>query len=196
MLYRDSTFNQTSVKHLATGLLLSSLLASTVMLFTPQADAASAAEILAETQTAKVKLAAEIPGAQTLLNQSAGYLVFPEVYEGGIGIGGEYGEGVLMVDGKAHGYYNLVSASYGFKLGGQKKSVFIAFNDQESLNEFIRSDGWEAGVDASVAVLNLGTEGNINTQQTNKPVVGFVADQKGLMYDLSLEGSKITKIEK
>lgn len=172
-------------------------IAATVAITLPvQADAASANEILNEAAHARTEAKMDIQGSTDLLEKSVGYLVFPEVYEGGIGIGGEYGEGVLMVNNKAHSYYNMVSASYGLKLGAQKKSVFIAFTEQNALDEFINSNGWEIGADASVVLLNAGTEGSINTSVTNQPVVAFVTDQEGLMYDLSLEGTKVTEISK
>jgi lipid-binding SYLF domain-containing protein len=194
LLYKEYHMNLFSKKSIVTLTALSVLLVGSLNL--PSADAASSSEILKQSWSAKIKLSEDIGGAQTVLDNAAGYLVFPSVYEAGIGLGGEYGEGVLMVNGQAQGYYNMVSASYGFKLGAQKKSVFIVFTEQGSLDNFLNSDGWEAGADASVAVLKIGTEGSINTNVTNKPVVAFVSNQKGLMYDLSLEGTKITKIDK
>ena len=56
------------------------------------------------------------------------------------------------------------------------------------------SDGWEIGVDASVTVVTLGAGGSIDATQLNQPIVAFVFDSKGLMYNLSLEGSKISEI--
>ncbi len=160
------------------------------------ANAADATEILSEAAHAQTVAKKDIKGSTDVLAKSAGYLVFPEVYEAGVGIGGEFGEGVLMVDNQPHSYYNMASASWGFKLGAQKKAVFISFTTEDSLNEFINSKGWEIGADASIAILKAGTEGSINSTVTNKPVVAFVTDQKGLMYDVSLEGTKITRIKK
>lgn len=163
---------------------------------TPTAHAASRGEIEFESGEALGKLYDEVPGARDLIRKASGYLVFPEVYEAGFGFGGEYGEGKLAIKNRTNGYYNVVSASYGFKLGAQKKAIFILFMNDRELNRFLSSEGWKAGVDASVALIKVGAEGSINTTTTKKPVIGFVVGQKGLMYDLSLEGTKITKIKK
>ena len=65
---------------------------------------------------------------------------------------------------------------------------------QEALDKFGRVDGWKVGVDGSVAIVAVGAGGAIDTNTVHAPVVGFIYDQKGLMYNLTLEGSKITRI--
>ena len=118
----------------------------------------------------------------------------PNVYKAGFGLGGQYGEGALRVGGKTVNYYNLVAGSFGFQLGAQKKSIVLLFMEDSALKKFRDSNGYKVGVDASVAVITVGAEGEIDSNTMNKPVVAFVIDQKGLMYDLSLEGAKFSKI--
>ena len=65
-----------------------------------------------------------------------------------------------------------------------------------ALQEFRQSDGWEAGIDGNVALIEFGVGKGINTHTVRDPIVGFVFDNRGLMYDLSLEGSKFWKIQK
>ncbi len=138
----------------------------------------------------------DVEGADAVLRKSVGILVFPRVYQGGFGIGGEYGQGELLIGGRVVDYYNIVSGSIGFQFGGQRKAIIIAFLDPKALQQFRNSEGWQIGADASVAVLTVGAEGSIDLHDLeNKPIVGFVIDQKGLMYNLSLEGSKITRIK-
>jgi lipid-binding SYLF domain-containing protein len=122
--------------------------------------------------------------------------VFPTVIKAGIGFGGEYGEGAMLVAAKPVGYYNLVSASFGFQLGAQARSVIIMFMTEDALASFRRKDGWKVGVDGSVALITLGAGGSIDTNQITKPVIGFILDEKGLMYNLTLEGSKISRISR
>jgi lipid-binding SYLF domain-containing protein len=138
----------------------------------------------------------ETKGASSLIDKAAGLLVFPTIVKAGLVFGGEYGEGALLVDGKTEGYYNMAAGSVGFQLGVQKKSVIIAFMDQDALDSFQRSSGWKIGADASVAVIAIGAGGMIDTKNIKDPVVAFVFDQKGLMYNVTLEGAKITEIEK
>ncbi|GAG21010.1 unnamed protein product, partial [marine sediment metagenome] len=125
-----------------------------------------------------------------------GVLVFPKVFKAGFGIGGEYGEGALRIKDKTVDYYNTTAASIGFQLGGQKKTIIIAFMQEDALKKFREASGWKVGVDASVAVIAIGAGGAIDTASINEPIIAFVLDQKGLMYNLTLEGSKITKMQK
>jgi lipid-binding SYLF domain-containing protein len=138
----------------------------------------------------------EINGGKEFLRSAKGVLVFPKVIKAGVGIGGEYGEGALRIGGKTVDYYNTAAASIGFQLGAQAKSVILVFMQEEALKKFRGSGGWEVGVDGSVALITLGAGGSIDTTKIKDPIVGFVFGQKGLMYNLTLEGSKFTKLDK
>ncbi|MFO7726456.1 MAG: YSC84-related protein [Oceanipulchritudo sp.] len=135
-------------------------------------------------------------GAETLAKKSEGMLVFPSVKKAGLGVGGEYGEGALIIDGKKVQYYNTASASIGFQMGVQIKRQVLLFMDKGALKAFRNSEGWEVGLDGSVAIATLGAGGEIETKTFNQPVVAFIYGNKGLMYNLSLEGTKINKIDK
>ncbi|MEX2125376.1 MAG: YSC84-related protein [Woeseia sp.] len=167
-----------------------------VVLLPVNALAATAAELDASVEETKQLFAEQVDGAQEFLDQAAGYLVFPRVIKVGIGVGGETGEGALVVGGQTVGYYRTASGSIGFQLGAQAKSIVIAFMTKESLDKFQNSAGWKVGVDGSVALIDIGAGKAIDTTSINDPVVGFVFGAKGLMYNLTLEGSKITRIDK
>lgn len=138
----------------------------------------------------------QVNGAEVFLNQAAGYLVFPKVYKAGIGIGGETGEGVLRVGGSPVGYYRVAAGSVGFQLGAQAKSMVIVFMTRDALDRFRNSEGWRVGVDGSVALIDVGAGKTIDTDNVRDPIVGFIYGSKGLMYNLTLEGTKFTKIER
>ena len=131
-----------------------------------------------------------------LARKAAGILVFPSVYKAGLGIGGSYGEGVLIVRGEPGGYYNIISASFGFQLGAQAQTVIIMFMTEEALTAFRNAYGFKVGVDGSIVVVNIGAAGTIDTDSLTSPIIAFVLDPQGLMYSLSLEGSKISKIDR
>jgi lipid-binding SYLF domain-containing protein len=165
--------------------------------FVPQqADAASAREIEASVNATLAKFYHRVGSARELARQAKAVLVFPNVIKAGIGIGGEYGEGALRVHGRTSGYYNTVSASIGFQLGAQSRAVIIMFMTERSLAKFRRSHGWEAGVDGSVTLVTLGAGGTIDTNNIRRPIIGFIFGAKGLMYNLTLEGSKISRINR
>ncbi len=158
--------------------------------------AAESASALDARVKRSIKLFEDTKGSAGIITSAKGLLVFPRVVKAGFGIGGEFGEGALLVDGKTEGYYNTVAASFGFQIGAQKKTIILAFMKQSALDQFLNSSGWEIGADASVAVIAVGADGSIDTTSTDKPIIAFVFDQKGLMYNLTLEGAKITKINK
>jgi lipid-binding SYLF domain-containing protein len=118
------------------------------------------------------------------------------VLKGGAGFGGEYGEGALRIGGKTVDYYSTFQGSFGLQLGGEIKTVVVVFLDEEALKRFQASEGWKAGVDGSVSLATLGAGGVIDTNTMKDPIVGFVLGQKGLMYNLSFEGTKFTKLDK
>ncbi len=161
-----------------------------------EAFAADAREIDVSVDVALEDFKKEVSGANEFLASAKGYLVFPKVVKAGIGIGGEYGEGALRIGGKTADYYSTASASIGLQLGVQKKSIIIVFLTDESLGKFRKSEGWEVGVDGSVALITVGAGGSIDSTNIKEPIVGFVFGQKGLMYNLTLEGSKFTKLDK
>jgi lipid-binding SYLF domain-containing protein len=158
--------------------------------------AASAAQLDAEVADTLLEFYAQVHGSRELLGKSEAVLVFPSVIKAGMGFGGEYGEGALLTRGRTLEYYNTISASIGFQLGVQKRSVIIAFMTPEALAGFRRVDGWKVGVDGSIALVTVGVGGSIDTNRITSPIVGFIFDGKGLMYNLTLEGSKKTRIRR
>jgi lipid-binding SYLF domain-containing protein len=162
----------------------------------PPGEAASGAAIDADVRETMTDFFTRVRGARELVGRSAAVLVFPSVIKAGIGIGGEYGEGALLTRERTMDYYNIVSASIGFQLGAQARSVIIVFVTPEALASFRRTYGWKVGVDASVAIVTVGAGGSIDTSRIASPIVGFIFDNKGLMYNLTLEGSKITRIRR
>ena len=170
------------------------ILAAIFVLLGTSLYAKSAAEIDREADQAIAMFKKQIKGGSEFLDTAKGVLIFPKVIKAGIGVGGEYGEGVLRIHGKSVQYYSTASASIGFQFGAQQKSIIIVFLTDEALNQFRNSDGWKVGVDGSVALVNIGIGKDISNTTFNKPVVGFIFGNKGLMYNLTLEGSKFTNI--
>ena len=175
-------------------LVLFAMLAITGM--TRVASAASAGEIDAKVDGTLGVFKKQVPGGSEFLGKASGALVFPTITKAGLVVGGEFGEGALRVGGKSVGYYNIASASFGFQVGAQQYSIVMVFQSDEALKDFRESKGWEAGVDGAVAVAEWGAGDDINTKTFKDPVVAFVFGNKGLMAGVSIEGSKITKVEK
>jgi lipid-binding SYLF domain-containing protein len=141
------------------------------------------------------RLYAQVPGSRELVQKAHGVLVFPKVLQAGFVVGGQYGDGALRVGGQTVGYYNTVSGSFGLQAGAQSKAVVFLFMTDDALNSFRSRDGWSVGGDASVAVLKMGANGAIDTTTATKPVEVIVMTNAGLMGDLSLEGTKISRLK-
>ena len=136
----------------------------------------------------------ESPEGARMMQSAAGVLVFPDVVKVGFGIGGQYGEGALLVDGLPVGYYSISGASFGLQLGAQSSSQVILFMTERELTRFRRSRGWEAGVDGSIAVVEEGAGGDPGGLSADTSIVGFIFSGRGLMYDLTFEGNTINPL--
>jgi lipid-binding SYLF domain-containing protein len=179
-------------KHIAILILTMIVLAT----FQNSALGASAAEIDAKVNSSLKFFYEKVAPAKELSGKAKGVLVFPDVIKAGFGIGGEYGEGALRINGKTVEYYNTAAASIGLQLGAQAKTVILMFMDSKALTDFRNCDGWEAGVDGSVAVVEWGAGDSIDTTNIKDPIIGFVFGNRGLMFNLTLEGSKMSKIKR
>ncbi|HYB51484.1 MAG TPA: YSC84-related protein [Burkholderiaceae bacterium] len=186
---------RTLSKH-STAVLLAPLLAVALICAVVPATAASREEIDAQVREALQSLFRDNPSARELADKASGMLVFPNIIKAGLGIGGEFGEGELLVGEHTVAYYNIASASIGLQLGAQKESVAILFMTADSLAKFRESQSWNAGIDGSIAIATLGAGKELDTEFTRKPIIGFVYSNRGLMLNLTLEGSKITRVEK
>jgi lipid-binding SYLF domain-containing protein len=153
------------------------------------------AEIDASADRATAQFYALNPQNKGLADKAAGILVFGRVTKGGAGVAGEFGEGVLRVNGQTLNYYSVTSASVGLTLGVAHHSAVILFMTPESLDKFQKSGDWSAGADTSFALVKQGSGGQYDTATLGKPILGFIFHEKGLLGDLSFEGSKITKIK-
>lgn len=158
------------------------------------AFAASARQIDVEVDATLERFAREINGGKTFLAMAKGVLVFPSVLKAGFYVGGEYGEGALRVNNRTVDYYNTAGASFGLQIGVQSKSIVVVFLTEAALQSFRKSDGWKAGVDGSIALVEWGMGEDLSTLDVRDPIVGFVFNNQGLMVNLTVEGSKFTKI--
>lgn len=173
------------------------VIACLLLLAAPQLRAESGPVIDAKVQRAIVTFRAETAEGAALMDKAAGVLVFPDVVQMGFGIGGEYGEGSLLIHGESVGYYSTGGTSFGLQVGLQFKALMLLFMTDSALAKFRRHrKGWEAGVDGKIALVTIGAGGSIDADMAGKPIIGFVFSNKGLMYKLSLEGNKITPLKR
>lgn len=167
------------------------------LVFSPFVFAGSAQEIDASYDTALKLLERETPSVSDAFKKAKAILVIPGMWKFGLGLGGEYGEGVLRSSsGALLDYYSMVGLSIGWQIGVQKHTVIMAFMDDDILKKFQSASGWEIGLDGAATLIKVGIDGDITSLTHNEPILVFVIDQKGLMVNLTLEGYKLTKIRK
>ncbi|MBI0328201.1 BPSL1445 family SYLF domain-containing lipoprotein [Burkholderia plantarii] len=141
------------------------------------------------------RLYSTVPGSRELAAKSRGMLVFPEVLQAGFIVGAQSGNGALRVGGSTIGYFNTSSLSVGLQAGAQSKAVIFLFMTQDSLDKFRASNGWAAGADASVALVKMGANGVVDSNTATAPVEAVVLTNAGLMGDVSINGTKVTKLD-
>jgi lipid-binding SYLF domain-containing protein len=173
---------------------LAATAAVVAMMSTPSAQARTAAEIAAQGRASLQWLEAHEPRSRLFARHAKAVLVFPSIFKAGLVFGGESGNGVLLVDGRPVGYYNLSAGTAGLQIGGEKFSYAMFFMNDAALRYLQNSDGFQIGTGPSVAVINQGAGAEANSTTIAKDVYAFPYGQKGLMADLTLQGSKISPI--
>jgi len=174
-------------------------LAAAAVAFGPAAFAAdmaknSAATLNSDGQKALNSLYAKVPAAKAIGGKAAAVLVFPKVTKAGFGVGGQYGEGVLLKGGKPVAYYNTAGLSTGLQAGAQTYGYAMFFMNDAAVGALNKAEGFEVGVGPSVVLVDEGMAKTTTTTTLDKDVYAFIFGQKGLMAGLGIQGNKITKI--
>ena len=190
-MQRRNFIRATAGAFAATGLSLSVLTPTESQAAT---NAAKRRSIDAKVQSTVSRLYSIVKGSRELVAKANGVLVFPSVLQAGFVVGGQYGEGALRVGGRSVGYYSTVSGSFGFQAGAQSKAVIFLFMTRDALASFRNSQGWSAGGEGSVALVKVGANGAIDTTTAAAPVEVIVLTNAGLMGDVSLSGTKVSRL--
>jgi lipid-binding SYLF domain-containing protein len=158
------------------------------------AHRATAASLTSESRAALHQLVAQNPAASKVSRNAMAVLVFPDIVKAGFIIGGQGGEGILFVHGRAAGRYRTAAASYGLQAGVQKYGYALFFMNQKALNWINTTQGWEIGTGPSVVLVDKGMARSFTTDTMHSGIYAFTFDQKGLMAGLGVQGSKITRL--
>jgi lipid-binding SYLF domain-containing protein len=162
----------------------------------PPSHARPETSLSAEARAALAKLTADVPAAASLAQSARGILIFPGITKGGFIVGAFHGEGIMLKQGKIHGYYDTGGATYGLQAGIQNYGYVLFFMSDSALQYVDKTDGWEIGMGPSVVIVDEGMGKSLTTTTAKKDVYGFIFDQKGLMAGLGLQGSKIVRVDK
>ena len=160
------------------------------------ANAATAEDLDKDAAQALQTLYKSQPVAEDLAKKARGILVFPKIIKAGLVFGGSYGEGVLYKGSHVAGYYNSVSASWGWQAGAQSYSYVLFLMSNKAVKYLNKSNGWEIGTGPTVVVANEGVAKNLSSSSLKDDAYAFIFDQQGLMASLSIEGTKISRIKR
>lgn len=160
-----------------------------------RAVAATAADLNADSDRSLQRLYRTQPFAQTIARQAKAILIFPNIVKAGLVFGGAYGEGELKQGRSIGGYYNSLTASWGLQAGAQSYGYVVFLMSDQALRYIHGTQGWEIGVGPTVVIVNQGVAKNLSTSTLKDDAYAFIFDQQGLMAGISLEGTKISRIQ-
>jgi lipid-binding SYLF domain-containing protein len=152
------------------------------------ATSEKADKLTSEANAAKAEFLRQDPNLSTVLARASGYVIFPTVGKGAVGVGGAAGKGQLYEAGKVYplGESELMQLTIGFQAGGQAYSELILFEDQVSLDSF-KKGNFEFSAQATAVALKAGASANARYE---KGVMVFTIAKGGLMYEASVGGQK------
>jgi lipid-binding SYLF domain-containing protein len=158
------------------------------------AQASSAAAITVDGETALQKLERLEPRSRLFARHAVAVLVFPHIFKAGLVFGGESGNGVLLINGRPSAFYNLFGGSFGLQIGGEAFGYALFFMSQSGLANLRKSADFAVGTGPSIAIINKGAGAESDTKTITKDIYAFPFNEKGLMADLTLQGTKISRI--
>jgi lipid-binding SYLF domain-containing protein len=148
-----------------------------------------------DARAALQRLTAAVPAAKSLSGTATAVLVFPKITKAGLGVGGQYGDGVLFKGGQVAGYYNTSGASYGLQAGAQQFGYAMFLMNDKAVSALGANEGFEVGVGPSIVVIDEGKAKTLTTTTAKDDIYAFVFGQKGLMAGVGLQGNKVTRLK-
>jgi len=161
-----------------------------------QAGAASAADLDKDSRQALQTLYKTEPVAKVLSGAARAILVFPNIIKAGLVFGGSYGEGELIEGSKVVDYYNSVTGSWGLQAGAQSYGYVVFLMTDKAIEYVKDTKGWEIGVGPTVVAVDQGLAKNLSTSSLKDDAYAFIFSQQGLMAGVSIEGTKISRINR
>jgi lipid-binding SYLF domain-containing protein len=160
------------------------------------ANAATAEDLNQDSFQALKKLTSENAAARALSAKARATLVFPNIVKAGLVFGGAYGEGTMMKNGRVVDYYNSVAGSWGLQAGAQSFGYVVFLMNDKAVDYVNKTQGFEIGVGPTVVIVDQGVAKNLSTSTLKDDAYAFIFDQQGLMAGVTIEGTKISRINR
>ena len=159
------------------------------------AKAETVADLNRESDAAIRTLINSNPTANVVSQKARAILVFPSIVKAGLIFGGAYGEGELKMGGKVDSFYSSFSGSWGLQAGAQSYGYVVFLMNDKAVKYLRETHGWEIGVGPTVVLVNEGVAKNLSSTTLQDDAYAFIFGQKGLMAGLTIEGTKVSRIE-
>ena len=169
-------------------LIMQSVMLSSVLFFTNSANAQSDKEksLIDDCNKAKAEFIQTDALLSKLFESAAGYVIFPNVGKGAVGVGGASGNGIVYEKGKMMGKAKMSQVSVGFQVGGQAYRELIFLENQETVDRF-KQNKVEFSAQASAVAATAGASANAKYRDG---VMIYTQQKGGLMYEASVGGQK------
>jgi len=125
-------------------------------------------------------------GLQDAINNAAGYVVFPEVGKGAVGVGGASGIGTVYKGNQEVGSVKLQQVSVGPQIGGETYGELIVFQNEAALNRLM-NNSFEFGADAQAIIVKAGAAA---AARFDNGVEVYILPKGGLMAGADIHGQK------
>jgi lipid-binding SYLF domain-containing protein len=193
----NNNFNNKNMERIMKSIksIFSAIIISAFTLTSSGAFAATAEDLSKDSTQALRILTDSNPLAADIATKAKAILIFPNIVKAGLVFGGAYGEGVLKKGSVIDGYYNSISASFGWQAGAQSYGYAVFLMNDKAIKYVRETNGWEIGVGPTVVVVNEGIAKNLSSTTLKDDAYAFIFDQQGLMASLSIEGTKISRIK-
>ena len=145
-------------------------------------------KIIDDSKVAKAEFIKTDGLMQSLFDNSYGYVIFPNVGKGAMGVGGAAGNGIVFEKGKTLGRAKMKQVSVGFQFGGQAYREVIFFENKAALDRF-KQNKFEFSAQASAVAATAGASANVKYRNG---VMVFTQEKGGLMYEASVGGQKFS----
>lgn len=173
-----------SIQNILSTLLLATALMTQITVFAQDDDKVE--KIIEDAKVAQADFVKTDALMQSLFDNSYGYVIFPNVGKGAIGIGGAAGNGIVFEQGRMVGKAKMKQVSIGFQFGGQAYREVIFFENKEAIDRF-KQDNLEFAAQASAVAAKSGASANVKYRDG---VMIFTQQKGGLMYEASIGGQK------
>lgn len=133
-----------------------------------------------------------------LLSKCSAIIIVPSAVSAGFVIGGQYGQGIMMVRDEKGGkwsppaVFNLIGGSFGFQIGGEATDLILLIMNRRSVDGILQGK-FKLGADAAVAAGPVGRKAQAETDIQLKGGIFSYSRSRGLFAGIKLDGAVITQ---